>query len=232
MTEAFDPKQEQSALIRRKPEEFQEVAGETEADTVREAFMRNAGREPAALGPALSNADGATREHAVSRLQQEQGNAYVQRVVDQARGTPGRLVGLSQPEMVSEVLQRKDSGSPLPTGAREPLESQFGADLSGVRVHADGESAALNKELDADAFAVGSDVFFAEGKYNPTSSEGQGLLAHEVAHVGQQTGFGGTAVQRQPAPAEEEERTPPGSTPASSASATLPPAAEETEGAG
>src|SRR5262249_23870708 len=134
------------------------------------------------------------------RLQQERGNAYVQRVVE-ARGTPGRLVGLSQPEMVEEVVSRKGGGSPLPEGTRGQMEGFFGADLGGVRVHADGEAATLNRELDAQAFTVGSDVFFGEGKYNPTSSQGQGLLAHELTHVGQQGGFGAPEVQR----AEEDE---------------------------
>lgn len=209
MSDEFDHTQfihDQKAAVRRNPAEFQEAPGEAEADAVRDAFLKGAGPGPAGQAAALSDADGAVRARAVSRLQQERGNAYVQRVVAEARGTPGRLVGLSQPEMVDEVLQRKDSGSPLPEGARDRLESHFGADLGAVRVHADGEAAALNRELNAQAFTVGSDIFFAEGKYNPSSSEGQGLLAHELTHVGQQTGFGGQAVQRQ---AEEEEKKPP-----------------------
>lgn len=209
MSDEFDHTQfihGQKAMTRRKPADFQEAPGETEADAVRDAFLKGAGPDPAAQAAALSDADGAVRARAVSRLQQEHGNAYVQRVVAEARGTPGRLVGLSQPEMVDEVLQRKGSGSPLPEGARDRLEGYFGADLGAVRIHADGEAAALNRELNAQAFTVGSDIFFAEGKYNPSSSEGQGLLAHELTHVGQQTGFGGQAVQRQ---ADEEEKKPP-----------------------
>jgi hypothetical protein len=185
---------------------FEEVPGEPEADAVRDAFLSRSGAEPAELGPALSGADGGVRARAVSRLQRERGNAYVQRVVAEARGAPGRLVGKSQPEMVGEVLQRKGSGSPLPQGTRQQMEGHFGADLSGVRVHSDGEAAALSRELQAQAFTVGSDVFFAEGKYDPSSRQGQGLLAHELTHVGQQTGFGGQAVQRQESAAEEVQR--------------------------
>jgi hypothetical protein len=172
---------------------------------VREAFLRGAGPNPASQASALSNAGGATRAHLVNRLQQERGNAYVQRIVAEARGTPGRLVGLSQPEMVEEVAQRKGAGSPLPEDARQQMEGHFGADLGSVRVHADGEAVTLNRELNAQAFTVGGDIFFAEGKYSPSSTEGQGLLAHELAHVGQQTGFGGQTMQRQAAPEEEEQ---------------------------
>ena len=192
------------AAAQRKPAEFDEAPGESEADAVCDAFLKGAGPQPAQQAAALSLADGATRTNALSRLQQERGNAYVQRVVAESKGTPGRLVGLSQPDMVNEVVQRKGSGQPLPEGARGQMEDHFGADLGGVRVHTDGEAAALNRELNAQAFTVGSDVFFAEGKYNPTSSEGQGLLAHELTHVGQQTGFGGEAVQPQANPEEEE----------------------------
>ncbi len=193
----------------RKPAEFQEAPGESEADAVRDAFLQNAGASPVSQAAALTRADGGMRASAVSRLQQERGNAYVQRVVAEARGAPGRLVGQPQSEMVDEVIQRKGSGSPLSDAARQPLESHFGADLGDVRVHTDGEARALNKELDAQAFTVGSDIFFDEGKYNPGTTEGQGLLAHELTHVGQQTGFGGSAVQRQAAPEEEEKKAPP-----------------------
>jgi hypothetical protein len=202
-SERVQRQQGESALQRRSAD-FDEVPGEAEADASRDAFLRGAGAEPATVASALSGADGATRSHALSRLQRERGNAYVQRVVAEARGAPGRLVGQPQSEMVGEVLQRKGPGSPLPEGTRQQMEGHFGADLGDVRVHNDGESAALNRELQAQAFTVGSDVFFAEGKYDPGSRDGQGLIAHELTHVGQQTGFGGQGVQRQEGAQEEE----------------------------
>lgn len=191
-------------VLRNQQTFFQEVPGEAEADAVRDAFLQNAGSTPASVAAALSGADAATKARVVSRLQQERGNAYVQRVMAETRGMPGRLVGQSQSDMVAEVLQRKGSGSPLPDGTRERMETHFGADLSGVRVHTDAEAAGLNRELNAQAFTVGSDIFLAEGKYDPASPAGQGLLAHELAHVGQQGGFGAQSVQREAAPEEEE----------------------------
>lgn len=202
MADELDQSQKKS-VVQRKTAEFQEAPGEEEADASREAFLKGAGQQPAEINAALSQADGSLRASALSRLQQERGNSFVQRVVAEGKGEPGRLVGLSQADMVGEVEQRKGSGSELPAVAREKLEPHFGADLSGVRVHSDGESAALNRELNAQAFTVGSDVYMGEGKYDPTSSEGQGLLAHELTHVGQQTGFGASNVQR--AGVEEEE---------------------------
>jgi hypothetical protein len=205
MSNEYDSAQFSQAHEREtEPREFQEAPGEAEAESARDAFLKGAGAQPANVASALANADPSLRTSALSRLQQERGNAYVQRVVAESKGTAGRLVGASQPEMVDEVLQRKGAGQPLPDSARNPMETHFGADLSGVRVHADGEAQTLNRELDAQAFTVGSDIFFDEGKYNPTSSEGQGLLAHELTHVGQQGGFGAQSVQREAAADEED----------------------------
>ncbi len=199
-------KRERASAIQRKAKEFQEVSGEDEADAVRDAFLRHAGQSTSDVASRLGSADTSTRERVLNRLQQERGNAYVQRVVSEVKGTPGRLVGLPQSEMVDEVAQRKGSGTTLPGGTREQMEGFFGADLGGVQVHANAESAALNRELDAQAFTVGKDVFFAEGKYDPTSSEGQGLLAHELTHVRQQGGFSSSGVQRADAAEDEEEK--------------------------
>jgi len=188
------------------PAKFDEAPGEAEANAVRDAFLKNIGKQPQSAAQALSAADSSIRESAVSRLQEQHGNTYVKRVVAETQGQPGRLVGLPQSEMVNEVQQRKGSGSELPGDARQNLEGHFGADLSGVRVHTDNESATLNRELNAQAFTVGSDIFMAEGKYNPGSAEGQGLLAHELTHVGQQGGLGGQGVQREGNPEEEEDQ--------------------------
>jgi hypothetical protein len=68
------------------------------------------------------------------------------------------------------------------------MEPALGADFSGVRVHADAGADALNQSLQARAFTTGQDVFFRQGAYNPGSSSGRELLAHELTHVVQQNG--------------------------------------------
>jgi hypothetical protein len=55
-----------------------------------------------------------------------------------------------------------------------------------VRVHASPEDADLSQQLNARAFTTGQDIFFGEGAYQPGSSGGQELLAHELTHVVQQ----------------------------------------------
>ncbi|WP_413262551.1 DUF4157 domain-containing protein [Floridanema flaviceps] len=84
----------------------------------------------------------------------------------------------------SQLNGSKGGGSPLPDEVRAFMEPRFGADFSGVRVHTDGAAVQMNKELGAQAFAHGSDIYYSAGK-SPSKDE---LTAHELTHVVQQTG--------------------------------------------
>jgi hypothetical protein len=64
-------------------------------------------------------------------------------------------------------------------------------DFSAVRVHTDARAAESARSVKALAFTVGSDVVFGAGQYVPQSAAGQKLMAHELAHVAQQTDFNG-----------------------------------------
>ena len=95
-----------------------------------------------------------------------------------------------------EAISRADSstGSPLPQNLQRKFEASTGADLSSVRVHTGEASATAAESVSAHAYTTGQDVHFAAGKYNPSSGEGEKLLAHEVAHTVQQRG---SAISRQ-----------------------------------
>jgi hypothetical protein len=88
----------------------------------------------------------------------------------------------------SQLSSSKGGGSPLPDEVRSFMEPRIGADFGSVRVHTDSEAVQMNRELSAQAFTHGSDIYFGAGKYNPSSSDGKRLLAHELTHVVQQTG--------------------------------------------
>lgn len=62
----------------------------------------------------------------------------------------------------------------------------MGADFSAVRVHVGSQSDELNSRIQARAFTTGSDVFIRRQDYSPTTTSGQRLLAHELAHTVQQ----------------------------------------------
>jgi hypothetical protein len=91
-------------------------------------------------------------------------------------------------DIKSRLTNLKGNGSPLPDELRADVEARFGTDFSAVRVHADGEAGKLNRDLRARAFTHGSDIYFGAGRYDPDSSAGRRLLAHELTHVVQQTG--------------------------------------------
>ncbi|MFB7212916.1 DUF4157 domain-containing protein [Streptomyces sp. NPDC056255] len=78
------------------------------------------------------------------------------------------------------------AGQPLDVGVRRELEEKLGHDLGSVRLHTDRDAGALTELLGADAVAVGQDVFFGEGKYQPGTEQGRALLAHELLHTIQQ----------------------------------------------
>ncbi len=115
---------------------------------------------------------------------------------------PDLTAGLLQP--AGWVIQRKASGepvadqvsipdsegAPLPTDVRTRFEGSLGADLGGVRVHTGAESAKAADAVGAQAFAVGNDIHFGQGTFQPDDPFGLHLLAHEVAHTQQQSAVG------------------------------------------
>uniref|UniRef100_UPI0039A51D10 eCIS core domain-containing protein n=1 Tax=Nostoc piscinale TaxID=224012 RepID=UPI0039A51D10 len=97
------------------------------------------------------------------------------------------------PDLEQSIQQARSSGQPLTESIREPMEQAFGADFSGVKIHADAQSNELNQSIQAKAFTTGKDIFFRQGEYQPGNRGGQELIAHELTHVVQQSG---SVVQR------------------------------------
>jgi len=84
-------------------------------------------------------------------------------------------------------------GHALDTGVRTRMESRFRHDFSAVRVHDDRAAGDSAQAIDAMAYTVGRDVVFAPDAYAPHTASGTELLAHELAHVVQQTGHSRSA---------------------------------------
>jgi hypothetical protein len=136
------------------------------------------------------------------------------------------------PPIVHDVLA--SPGRPLDSQTRSFMEPRFGRSFADVRVHTDEQAAASARAVHAHAYTVGNNIAFASNAYALHSSTGRRLLAHELAHVVQQSSHGpepglmheheadraadgvlaghdvrigrtaSTAVQRQEAPAAEE----------------------------
>lgn len=91
-------------------------------------------------------------------------------------------------DIADRIKKTKGKGQPMAEKTAQEMKQAFGADFSNVNIHTDEQAASLNKDLHSIAFTNGSDIYFAEGQYNPDSSSGKTLLAHELTHVIQQTG--------------------------------------------
>ena len=134
---------------------------------------------------------GALLHRSLHRLQRDYGNAFVGRVLRQATGGAAPESGMDAVER--SIDGARGGGHSLDHGTRGHMESAFGADFSGVRIHHDTRADGLSQALSARAFTTGKDVFFRQGEYSPGTSSGRELLAHELTHVVQQNGPG---VQR------------------------------------
>jgi hypothetical protein len=73
-------------------------------------------------------------------------------------------------------------GRPLPDAVRGRMEGALRADFSNVRVHVGPQA----ERIGAIAFTIGSDIYFAPGRFEPDTACGRQLLGHELAHVVQQ----------------------------------------------
>jgi Domain of unknown function (DUF4157) len=170
---------------------------EQEADSVADKVVQKM-QGPVSAGSENNNSNQSAFQHGIS---------YLQRKCAACSGENEELQKKELPDKEDEKLQRKETGN-TPFAAPPPIESQLntnkgsgsaiaqpvqqtmgnaiGADFSNVKIHTDSNAVQMSKELNAQAFTHGNDIYFNEGKYNPESKDGQHLLAHELTHTIQQ----------------------------------------------
>lgn len=153
--------------------------------------QQDRGVKPPAAAPREQDAGG--HDHGL-RLAGELGNTHVADLLS----SPGvQRAGATSAQQLDEsvaraIEDRRGRGQPLSDDVRTEMGGALGHDLSDVRVHTDSTAHQLNEAVSAKAFTTGSDVFFKQGTYDPASSSGRALLAHELTHVAQQrTGTSG-----------------------------------------
>ncbi|MGB3076093.1 MAG: DUF4157 domain-containing protein, partial [Chitinophagales bacterium] len=106
--------------------------------------------------------------------------------------------GMMASDTVTSMIDVSNGGGHLLDNNNQSfMQSRFGTDFSHVKIHTGNESVQMNRELNANAFTVGSDIYFNEGQYNPGSNDGKHLLAHELTHTIQQKGaVSKTSIQK------------------------------------
>jgi Domain of unknown function (DUF4157)/OmpA family len=106
------------------------------------------------------------------------------------------------PALESYLSASRGAGQPVPRSVRDHFEPRFGHDFSDVRLHTDQRAARAAGGINAQAFTVGANIHFAQGRFEPGTSAGNRLLAHELTHVVQQGAGREATLQRQPSPEE------------------------------
>jgi len=153
--------------------------------------------------PGLAHPNRIEPEAQIHTLQRTAGNHATARWLQAQVIQPARSARASQPPHVTPGLESyldasRGAGQLLAASMRNYFEPRFGFDFSAVRVHADERAADAADAINAQAFTVGPDIHFAQGRFEPGTSSGDRLIAHELTHVVQQGADRGPALQRQP----------------------------------
>ena len=80
-----------------------------------------------------------------------------------------------------------------------------GRNLEQARLHTGAAADSAAQARGAEAFTIGREVFFAEGRFDPFSPRGQALIAHELTHVAQDA-RDETPADSGPVDSEKQER--------------------------
>src|SRR5262245_2000795 len=115
------------------------------------------------------------REHDFRRPENEQLESQADgaderlRMLMQRRQLQRKASGQNLAPDAGAAVERasQSSGEPLPAPLQQKFERSLGADLSGVRVHSGGASAAAADAVDARAYTVGHDIHMGAGEYQP-----------------------------------------------------------------
>ena len=96
--------------------------------------------------------------------------------------------GRVHPDVEQAIARTRGSGTPVDREVRDRAAPVLGDSLDDVQVHTGASADALTRSVSARAFATGTDIFFGRGEYQPGTSAGDELIAHELTHVVQQRG--------------------------------------------
>jgi len=180
---------------------------EQQADQVAEKVMRmpsNAGFVMGGIGTGAAmnvqrQCKNCGNEEKISRKEEELRGIDQPEILQAKAGASFASGGTAPGTVQSGIASTKGAGTNLPTHINSDLGGKMGADFSGVKIHDNAHAAKMTAHVNARAFTVGNDIYFNKGEYNPNSSGGKFLLAHELTHTIQQ----GATVQRK---TEEKEK--------------------------
>lgn len=135
--------------------------------------------------------DDCTQGEELQKMEDEEMTISKKSIFESGGGINDRLIqrqGIKKvdPNIETQLQNSKGSGQPLDKRTRRNMEQNFDADFANVRVHTGNNAIQMSRNLEAQAFTNGSDIYFNKGKYSPNTRSGNKLLAHELTHVIQQ----------------------------------------------
>lgn len=139
--------------------------------------------------PTSTSVSAPTQTDALLRMQQSAGNQAVNSLLSESGDAAER-----DADQVAEQAVVSVQGETI-EDIRDAVEQHSGHKLDDVHIRKQDPSA---DAINARAYTIGHDVVFGPNEYDPESLLGRKLIAHELAHVAQQTtaGLGQAVIQR------------------------------------
>ncbi len=165
---------------------------EQEADTMSERVVQKL-ENPNPIQPIQRKCEECEQEEKLQKKEEDTEEMEVIRKPIFESGDDSRIQTKS---IESQLNASKGKGKPLTKEVKSNMESVFGADFSTVKIHTDTNAIQMNQDLNARAFTNSSDIYFNRGEYNPSSTGGKLLLAHELVHTIQQKRSSGVIMRQ------------------------------------
>ncbi len=164
-------------------------AAEIEADQIADRVMRMPADTPVKVAPVTVTPQRSDPEKLQAKCgacgeapeTEETEEDVVSRREKDVAGDAEPGTGMSE---INSVIN--SGGQALDSQTRDFFEPKFGRDFSGVRIHTGERAAGSAQDLNAHAYTLEHNIVFGRGQYQPETSSGKQLLAHELAHVVQQ----------------------------------------------
>ncbi|SFV16959.1 eCIS core domain-containing protein [Pseudoduganella namucuonensis] len=174
-------------------------AVEREADAVADKVMRmpepaaaapkskGGGAQPAAPGVQRKEAAGEQPKTSAPSAPKAGGAGGAKSAVQRKEADASDKNQPPAPESTQDIVGRLGPGEALDPDTAAYFEKRLGHELGHVRIHTDAAAALSAAQIQARAFTYGTHIAFASGQYQPNTESGKRLLAHELAHVMQQS---------------------------------------------
>jgi hypothetical protein len=144
--------------------------------------MKRADKLLGAAKDGLGNVEGFSNKAGKAFARAEQGHfgglLHMFRASRNGDGIDGKL----SPDKI-RIGSQFDEPRRLDISTISKMEGFLGGSFGGVRIHTGPGAAEITGRYSAEAVTVKDHIFFAPGRFNTSTVEGQKLLAHELTHV-------------------------------------------------